>query len=446
MISAVWSAQRQRELINQLTGFWAQEEWDMRDCPLLDGQSVGYRIRFTCRFTPINHELKYAVWQKFQRGEWAPQYASRAHQLQVLMDWLNTSAICTQSLVEQDLAKLLVSFRTYLTTKGIAQKLVGKRLDGNQTIRTYHKDDPTLSALRQLYRAIEDAYDLREEYEKPIWDVRKLGVSVNDSRSDYTLNFTHLAPEWLQTAGKRFIRYSLATNSVSECQNRLLALTWFGRFLVSHPPIFLPHEIDRPVILKYLGYLRASSLSNRTRKMYLIGLRTFLEVAAREGWIPVSAQRLIYSEDIPRPVEPVPRYIPEDVIQQLNRHLDDLPSEIQRMVLIVQECGMRISELCTLRRDCLLHDTRGDAFLRYYQGKMQKEHTIPVTSEVVAVIGAQQQTVEATWGDRTPYLFPRRNGEPFKQRTFVEALNKLAYHHQITNAAGELFRFQSHQF
>lgn len=51
------------------------------------------------------------------------------------------------------------------------------------------------------------------------------------------------------------------------------------------------------------------------------------------------AQRLIYSEDIPRPVEPASRYIPEDVIQQLNRHLDDLPSEIQRMVLIVQECG-----------------------------------------------------------------------------------------------------------
>lgn len=446
MISAVWSAQRQGELINQLTGFWAQDEWDMQECPLLETATVRYRIRFICRFTPINHELKYAVWHKFQRGEWAPQYASRAHQLQVLMEWLNTSAICTKSLVEQDLAKLLVSFRTYLTTKGIAQKLVDKRLDGSQTVRVYPKDDPTLSILRQLYRIIEDVYDLREEYEKSVWDVRKLGLSINDSRTGYTLNFTDLAPDWLCTVGKRFIRYSLATNSVPECQNRLLALKWFGRFLRRRARPIAPQEIDRPLIVDYLGYLQASSLSNRSKKMRLTQLRTFLELAAREGWAPVPAQRLIYSEDIPRSVEPAPRYIPEDVIQQLNRHLDDLPSDSQRMVLILQECGMRISELCTLPRDCIIHDTSGDAFLRYYQGKMKKEHTIPVTPEVVAVIRAQQQTVEAAWGDRTPYLFPRRNGEPFKQRTFVEALNKLAYHHQIKNAAGALFRFQSHQF
>ncbi|WP_255398078.1 tyrosine-type recombinase/integrase [Sulfobacillus sp. hq2] len=211
---------------------------------------------------------------------------SRAHQLQVLMDWLNTSAICTTSLVEQDVAKHLVSFRTYLTTKGIAQKLVEKRLDGSQTVRVYHKDDPTLSILRQLYRILEDAYDGREEYEKSVWNVKKLGVSVNGSRSDYTLNFTHLAPEWLQTAGKCFIRYSLATNSVPECQNRLMALTWFGRFLRSRTQPIAPQEIDRPLILEYLGYLQGSSLFHDSRKKRLIGLRTFLEVAARKDGLP----------------------------------------------------------------------------------------------------------------------------------------------------------------
>lgn len=152
MIPGVWSAQRQTELIDQLTGFWAQDEWDMRECSLLETATVRYRIRFTCRFNPINQELKYAVWQKFERGEWNPQYRKRVPQLKVLMDWLNTSAVCTQSLVEQDLAKLLLSCRTYLTTKGIGAERITKRLDGSQTIRTYHMDDPTLSVLRQLIR------------------------------------------------------------------------------------------------------------------------------------------------------------------------------------------------------------------------------------------------------------------------------------------------------
>ncbi|WP_416223713.1 tyrosine-type recombinase/integrase, partial [Staphylococcus aureus] len=45
----------------------------------------------------------------------------------------------------------------------------------------------------------------------------------------------------------------------------------------------------------------------------------------------------------------------------------------------VQECGMRISELCTLKKGCLLEDKDGDYFLKYYQWKMKKEHIVPIS-------------------------------------------------------------------
>ncbi|EHT36585.1 phage integrase family protein [Staphylococcus aureus subsp. aureus CIG1750] len=46
----------------------------------------------------------------------------------------------------------------------------------------------------------------------------------------------------------------------------------------------------------------------------------------------------------------------------MNSHLDKLPEYIATMTMIVQECGMRISELCTLKKGCLLEDKDGDFF------------------------------------------------------------------------------------
>ena len=49
----------------------------------------------------------------------------------------------------------------------------------------------------------------------------------------------------------------------------------------------------------------------------------------------------------------LPRFITEDVLHQLNAHLDDLRLVYRSMTLVLEECGMRIGELCTLGLDCL---------------------------------------------------------------------------------------------
>jgi hypothetical protein len=49
-------------------------------------------------------------------------------------------------------------------------------------------------------------------------------------------------------------------------------------------------------------------------------------------------------------------YLPSAVLDQLNLYLDDLKAPWRRMILILQECGMRISELLELPIDCLTQD------------------------------------------------------------------------------------------
>lgn len=62
------------------------------------------------------------------------------------------------------------------------------------------------------------------------------------------------------------------------------------------------------------------------------------------------SKALIYPEDYPKVPNAKPRFIDEYILEQLNGHLDKLPPYIATMTMIIQECGMRVSELCTLKR------------------------------------------------------------------------------------------------
>jgi integrase/recombinase XerD len=52
---------------------------------------------------------------------------------------------------------------------------------------------------------------------------------------------------------------------------------------------------------------------------------------------------------------------------QLNQYLEFLPEPVMRMVLVIQETGLRVSELLQLPINCLRQDTNGDWFIRHLQ-------------------------------------------------------------------------------
>jgi integrase len=443
---------QEQNLAAQLTEYWAKDRWEFQYCPIKDGcfDFRGKTIYFTCRTPTIQTELKYACWQKLKIQEWKTKTLwSKATDIRLIGLWINTTMPKLNSLIERDLDSLVISFRSYLVNTGYWVEHVNTKLDGNQQVREYHGWSNRLNTLRQIYKVLEAAYDNRDEYDKEVWDVRKLGYRGNPAKSSYTISFANIYQPWLQEAGKAYIKYSLPIFSVGECQGRVGALRSFSRFLQKSYPMIAPSEIDRPVLLDFMSYLLKSKAGEHTRLNTLVRLRAFLEVCAREQWAPVPDKRLIYREDFPKIPTYQPRFIPEEVLAQLNANLDGLSEHVRRMLLILQEVGMRISELCRMPFDCLTRDTQGDYFLRYYQYKMIKEHSVPISREVVAVIKEQQQTVLALYGKHT-YLFPSPNlghrGEPTKHQNFSRALNQLAVERNIRDNTGQLWRFQAHQF
>jgi integrase len=392
--------------------------------------------------------MKFACWQKLERKDWKTKTLwAQATNIKLIGDWLNTTNL-RSSLLERDLPTLETSFRSYLVNSGFWKGRTQTKLNGRQEPRKYSWSGE-LNTLRQIYKVIQDFYDDRNEYDKEIWDARRLGVRVNPSKSSYTLNFSKIQQPWLLQAVKPFIRYSLSMFSLGECQSRISVLNNFSAFLSQKYPTLNPAKIDRPLMVEYLSYLTEAGLGAAAKYRHIGNLRAFLELCTREGWAPIPDKRFFYDEDFPRLEKRQPRFIPEEVITQLNENLDALPDNIKRMVLILQEVGMRISELCRMPFNCLTQDAQGDFFLRYHQYKMKKDHSVPISREVAAVIEEQQRIVRDKYGDFS-FLFPSsqqwQKGQPIKQLTFSRALNKLAYEKNICDRSGSLWRFQSHQF
>ena len=430
----------------RLSGFWAQDAWDMAVCPLLPAGTPSARIlRFSCTSPSLNDELKFACWQKFVTGAWSPRLTTHAYHLHRICSWLNQVADQLASLFEHPLEWWEQSLRAYLTEQGAWRTVTRTRLSHTQHLQVYTSTDPTLVWFRQLYLLLRDAADTRPEYEKDRWDIRKLGLVVNASASEYKITFTQIRQPWLYSAAKRYSHYRLAIITPSTCRKEVEVISAFSAFLAQVAPDLAPGALDRRLLVTYIGHLATSGLAPATRARHLIQLRTFLECCAQEGWAPLPAQRLIYDEDIPHRNAPTPRFIPQEVMDQLNSHVNELAPHYRRMVLILQECGMRISELLTLSYNCLSQDASGDWFLRYYQHKLKKEHTIPISAAVATTIREQQATAPAP-PSHGALLFPTPKGQPYKRHSFVQALNDLAYANQIRDAAGELWHFEPHQF
>jgi integrase/recombinase XerD len=439
-----WKRTTQVKLIAELQGFWAGDLWDMHHSPVTDlsPSAKQRRLRFRCKSSALNGELKYLCWKKFSGGHWrSTQEISRVHRM---IHWLNSMPTLPSSLMEKDFHEWRTLYRGYLTELGQYKTGTTNRMSGKQSPEVTVRDSGFVSTLRQACKLLKLAYDPRPDREKDTWDLREMGVHTNLSLANVNLSFLVIEQEWLRTAAKSYMSYCLPLYSESTCRTRVQSLAVFSRFLVMQKSRMTGKSITRRLLLEYIGYLQRK-VCKGTAKNHTLNLRNFLEMAHREGWLAIGPERLIYDEEVPRPMKPQPRYLPTAVLDQLNEHLGELKPAWRRKVLILEECGMRISELLQLPIDCLTQDARGVYFLRYMQGKVKRENTIPISLETARIV-QEQQAEGRSRAKPSRWLFPSERGGVIKQPTFAQRINRLAYDHDIRGANGQLFRFQAHQF
>ncbi len=253
--------------------------------------------------------------------------------------------------------------------------------------------------------------DLEDRYAADAWHAAQLGVPAARGRD--SVSFTGIGQAWLRQAAKRWARQRLATgHAFNTIRAGVLAVRRFSSFLTDcAPPVQQPQQIDRLLLESYLAWLTPLPLADSTKSLSRVFLRAFLEENRRHGWAPaIPATAVIYPDELSSRRHSLPRFIPEDVMSQLEDtdNLAQLDGRYRNLVVLITETGLRATDACTLPFDPLLIDSAGWPCLRFTSSKMRAEYLLPLSARAAETIRAQQREVTRTHPDGSAWLFPSR--------------------------------------
>lgn len=308
------------------------------------------------------------------------------------------------------------------------------------------------------------------EFAKDIWDVRRIpGSRYSAHMSHHLLNFTHISAAFRPTT-KRYIKFRLIQRSQSHCSAGLRYIRYFLEFYAaSHPMAVDLTQLTRADIEAYLLYLKGKNgttnchgkqITQRFVWEAVTQLRQFLEYLEQTSspeapLLPTG--KLIWPGDKGKKKQQRDRevkYIPEQILLQLEQHMHLLPALYLPVVIILRASGWRIADVLNLRHDtCLEHSASG----WWLKGDIQKtevfNHKVPISDEIATLVTAQRKYVVENFSEQDhplKYLFPAvtslRKGRPLYATPVCAAINRLANQGEIKDEAGNIFHFKNHAF
>jgi integrase len=313
---------------------------------------------------------------------------------------------------------------------------------------------------RDAVESLRDGVGWEVEYRRDVWRLSKLpGLTLNSGRSSArgTLRFDRIIQPWLKDLGKRWVRLRLVSGlSVATAIADVQALTHFSGFLANvAPDVDALARIDRPLLERYLAWLATRPGGPATRGRWINGLHLFFQAIRQHNWdatLPTTAAFFV-GDCPPRPPR-LSRHLAEYVMAQVEQpaNLERWPDPAARLVtLILIRCGLRVSDACTVRFDCLLHDGQRAPYLRYFNNKMKREAAVPIDAELEAEIRAQQQRVLQRWPGGNPHLFPRQKANASGQRslaadTYRNMLDSWLHTCDVRDEHGHPVHLTAHQW
>lgn len=455
---------------NTLVGYWRSDCWDVLQCPVLTKKWTRNNRYLKFDFISnihIKREIKYYIAKRLTERSYSVDSAWRSNFIKILVSFFDKYYPDINSIINISREAMLKDYKKYLLTLG--KPLRAQNMKANSGWVMF---------FLTLYDFLYHFYDEREETEKDIWDVNKLNIDFNEAASTKQLSFRDI-PNHAKKTVKRYIKECLIINQTlnwGSVRNHLPAIKRFFIFLSEHHPEWDNiKKLSRDDILEYLSFLHSTPMGGDSKnKASFIGIKPsrhhvytsmqyvkrYIAYLQKFDWAeaPITPEnKLFFPEDFPklswtREKESV-KYIPDEVWEQVINNIDKLPSKYIPILLILEASGFRISDVLSLKIDCLLEQEDGYWLVGDQIKVKYRSHKVPISDEVARVIKSQQKLVKENATKETNpnnYLFPVLVGlrvrKPVSANSLSWNLNKFAEELGITDKRGDLFYFNNHAF
>lgn len=248
--------------------------------------------------------------------------------------------IRAESLQELEWEQWLLKIRSWLLEHG--QKLT------MQGISVYGKEKTVPSSLityvRKAYRFTE-AKEERDEIEKDIWTLENLDIAYkkNPIKNVQTLNFTAIIQDDLREETKKAVYEHLHHEAIATIIKELTAIRRLSKYLKeTYPDIHSAEELNRELLEEYLTYLATEAEGVNNYRADLTNLRGLLETIGKlYGYSHLES--LFLTSDLPKQVQPKLKSYSDSELIRFNAALAELDEQIERLMVIHQMLGTRIS-------------------------------------------------------------------------------------------------------
>jgi len=235
-------------------------------------------------------------------------------------------------------------------------------------------------------------------------------------------------PQLAATAAKYLSQLGLslrpASVVVADAALRQLAL-----YLLEHQPHVSGFaDVGRVEIEAFKLHLaarpgRLATVSANTLRQRLGTLRTFFDRIGEWDWDDAPRRTPIYSIDLPIVDDPLPKFLDDAQAARLLRAASNDPDPLQRLVVhLLARTGVRVGELCRLRRDGIVR-LDGGWWLRVPIGKLHNDRYVPLHPQLVDLLTDWLTTSD---DHGTGLLLIRANGSPLNPCAVTRMLNRVA--------------------
>ena len=230
-----------------------------------------------------------------------------------------------------------------------------------------------------------------------------------------------------------------------EIIKELTAIRRLSKYLKeTYPDIHSAEELNRELLEEHLMYLATEAEDMNNYRMDLTRLRGTLETIGKLYGYP-HLEILFLASDLPRQVQPKLKSYSDSELIRFNAALAELDEQMERLMVIHQMLGTRISDTLILQTDCLYRQD-GHPMIQIRQMKTTT-FVKPISAELELLIEKAIEYSKKRYGD-TVYIFvdEKNSKRPMQYNTVQNKVMDLIQKKDLRDDHGELFGFGTHMF